>query len=172
MNRLGFCCTVVTDEYCRGWFEKEGVAVESLLRDADALSVVSLLDRYRPKALVAIERCGINAQGNYANMRGESIAAHTAKMDPLFDEGRRRGILTVGIGDIAGNIRDLHASYRQALSFITRESRRNGKRGRRDAAAHPDSGRFSGRYRGNHHTGIVRILFVGNGTAFQPIPAR
>ena len=99
LNRLGFCCTVVTDEYCRGWFEKEGVAVESLLRDADALSVVSLLDRYRPKALVAIERCGINAQGNYANMSGESIAAHTAKMDPLFDEGRRRGILTVGIGD-------------------------------------------------------------------------
>lgn len=99
LNRLGFCCTVVTDEYCRGFFEKGDVAVEYVPLHADALSVVGLWDRYNPKALMAIERCGVNAQGDYANMRGESIAAYTAKLDPLFDEGRRRGILTVGIGD-------------------------------------------------------------------------
>ncbi len=99
LNRLGFYCTVVTDEYCSGFFEKGDVAVEYVPLHADALSIVGLWDRYNPKALMAIERCGVNAQGDYTNMRGESIAAHTAKLDPLFDEGRRRGILTVGIGD-------------------------------------------------------------------------
>lgn len=99
LNRLGFCCTVITDEYCRGFFETEGIAVKYVEMNAESVQITGLLDRYNPKALIAIERCGVNEKGDYANMRGESIAAHTAKFDPLFEEGRRRGILTMGIGD-------------------------------------------------------------------------
>ena len=99
LNQLGFCCTVITDEYCRGFFEKGNVTVEYVPLNDDVPLLAGLLDKYHPKALIAIERCGVNEQGDYANMRGESIAAHTAKIDLLFDEGRRRGILTVGVGD-------------------------------------------------------------------------
>ena len=99
LRRLDFCCTVITDEFCRGFFEKGGVTVEYVPLHMDAAHSIQLLDRYHPAALIAIERCGVNGQGDYANMRGESIAAYTAKLDPLFAEGRRRGILTIGVGD-------------------------------------------------------------------------
>lgn len=97
LNALGFRCTIITDEFCRGFFD--GLETEYVPLSLSPADCAALLDRYEPKALLAIERCGINAHGDYANMRGVSIAEYTAKLDPLFDEGRRRGIPTFGIGD-------------------------------------------------------------------------
>lgn len=97
LHMLGFQCTIVTDAFCRGFFD--GMGVEYMDIAANAYDCAALLDKYEPKALISIERCGINSHGDYANMRGVSIAEHTARLDPLFDEGRRRGIPTFGIGD-------------------------------------------------------------------------
>ena len=53
---------------------------------ADGPSVYEdLLQRYQPKALISIERCGRNSQNDYANMRGVSTAGETASIDTLFD---------------------------------------------------------------------------------------
>ena len=59
----------------------------------------ALLEKYKPCCLISIERCGENINGDYANMRGVSIAQHTADIDRLFDLARAKGIYTVGIGD-------------------------------------------------------------------------
>ena len=99
LNLLGFECTAVTDKFCRGFFEDEGVNVEYADIKATEKHYAELLDKYAPKWLISIERCGVNAEGDYANMRGESITEYTARIDLMFDEGRRRGIPTVGIGD-------------------------------------------------------------------------
>ena len=99
LNSLGFNSVVVTDKFCRGFFEGEGVDVEYADIDSAEKYYAELLDKYAPKALISVERCGINANGDYANMRGESIARYTARIDLMFDEGRRRGIPTFGIGD-------------------------------------------------------------------------
>lgn len=99
LNSLGFECTIVTDKFCRGFFEDEGVNVEYADIKAAEKHYAGLLDKYAPKWLVSIERCGVNSSGDYANMRGESIMEYTARIDLMFDEGRRRGIPTVGIGD-------------------------------------------------------------------------
>ncbi|MGN0474768.1 MAG: DUF4392 domain-containing protein [Acutalibacteraceae bacterium] len=99
LNLLGFECTIVTDKFCRGFFESDGVNVEYIDIKAAEKHYAELLDKYAPKWLISIERCGVNAEGDYANMRGESIAEYTARIDLMFDEGRRRGIPTVGIGD-------------------------------------------------------------------------
>jgi D-glutamate cyclase len=58
-----------------------------------------LLDRVRPKALVAIERPGANEHGRYHAAKGFDFSEHCAKVDVLFERARARGILTIGIGD-------------------------------------------------------------------------
>lgn len=97
LNSLGFRCTIVTDKFCRGFFE--GINVEYVDIDASEKYYAEMLDRYSPKALISIERCGVNSKGDYANMRGESIAEHTACIDLIFDDGSQRGIPTFGVGD-------------------------------------------------------------------------
>ncbi len=97
LDTYGFNCTVVTDGFCQGLFRE--IPAVTLPVETTAADCAALLERYAPKALIAIERCGVNARGDYANMRGVSIAAHTARLAPLFEEGRRRGIPTFGIGD-------------------------------------------------------------------------
>lgn len=59
------------------------------------------LRRLRPSHLVAVERPGRAADGDYYNARGASVAIQNAPLDALFLwRGRRRdGTVTVGIGD-------------------------------------------------------------------------
>ena len=58
-----------------------------------------LLDELSPSAIIAIEKAGCNVKGEYHNMRGLNISSLHAKVEPLIEEARRRGIFTVGIGD-------------------------------------------------------------------------
>lgn len=53
---------------------------------------------FAPTHLVAVERPGRAADGDYYNARGGSVAAENAPLDALF-LGRRNGAVTVGIGD-------------------------------------------------------------------------
>lgn len=102
LDALGFHCTVITDKYGRGFFDfpdSGSVAAEYVGIDVDEFELSRILDQYKPVAIISIERCGINANGDYANMRGTSIADHTARLDYLFEEGTRRSIPTFGIGD-------------------------------------------------------------------------
>ena len=59
----------------------------------------ALLDEWRPKALVAIEKLGPNAKGQTNTATGNLGAAPDAKIYTLFDEARGRGIFSVGIAD-------------------------------------------------------------------------
>ena len=55
----------------------------------------SLLDKYKPSVVVAIERCSVTESGRYLNMPRQDIAAYNARTDYLFEEHPD----TVGIGD-------------------------------------------------------------------------
>ena len=63
--------------------------------DADEALYESLLDQYRPVLFLALERCGINAEGDYQNMSGASIRAYTAPVDQMFARAQGR-MLTIG----------------------------------------------------------------------------
>jgi len=63
-----------------------------------------LLDRIKPSALISIERPGWNDKGIYHSGRGFDISSVTAKIDYLFEEAKRRGILTIGIGDLGNEL--------------------------------------------------------------------
>ena len=53
----------------------------------------------QPVGMIAVERCGRNADGDYANMRGVSIRAHNAPTDVLFRIAPEYGVPTIGVGD-------------------------------------------------------------------------
>ena len=96
---LGFNPIIVTDDYCQGFFMTEHIQTVYVNNDMDEADYAAMLDQYAPTLLISIERCGRNIQGDYANMRGVSIADHNARVDWLFELGARRGIPSVGVGD-------------------------------------------------------------------------
>ena len=84
---------------------------------------IELLDRFKPKALVACEKLGPNAYGEFAAIDGQIPAEVADCVAPiLFEEAQQRGILTIGIGD-GGNelglgvIEDVTNSYRGPTPF-------------------------------------------------------
>ena len=110
LQRLGFHPVVVTDTFCKGFFEPEGLGVLYLDFNAGERTCRRILERVHPVGLISVERCGENIRGDYANMRGESIRANTAPADRLFDLARGK-LPTIGVGDGGneigmGNLRD------------------------------------------------------------------
>jgi hypothetical protein len=57
-----------------------------------------LFDRYAPKALIAIEKNGPNAEGRYSMVGGDDNSDCVAKAGRLIEEAARRNVLTIGIG--------------------------------------------------------------------------
>jgi len=58
----------------------------------------------RPAALLSVEKLGPNRRGVIHTMYGEDVTASQARTDRLFGVARRRGVLTVGIGDRGNEI--------------------------------------------------------------------
>ncbi len=98
LKELGFSPVIVTDCYCKGYFEAEGIETVYLALDADDAEAALLLDKYHPAGLISVERCGRDKNGVYANMRGVDIGRGTAPCDALFLSAAGR-IPTIGVGD-------------------------------------------------------------------------
>ncbi len=64
----------------------------------------SLLDEFKPSAVITLERCAPNEKGIHHTGAGHSMSGSTSKIDQLVEEARRRGILTVGVGDLGNEI--------------------------------------------------------------------
>lgn len=63
-----------------------------------------IFDRYGPKALIAIEKNGPNADGKYCMVDGVDNSDCVAKAGRLFEQARARNVLTIGIGDRGNEI--------------------------------------------------------------------
>jgi hypothetical protein len=59
----------------------------------------NLLDEWDPKAVIAIEKLGPNAKGEFHSLQGFNTTAEAAKVQHVFTLAAERGILTVGVGD-------------------------------------------------------------------------
>jgi len=116
---LGFTPVIVTDRWCAGYFEPEGLEVVYMDPAAGEEAYLALLERRRPVGLIAVERCGTNVEDDYANMRGVSIKAHTARTDLLFDLARGR-VPTIGVGDGGNEIGmgNLRGVIRDQLALV------------------------------------------------------
>ncbi len=98
LKKLGYTPVILTDEYCRGFFEMKDFQVVYMRMASNEEFCRNVLMKYQPVGMISIERCGKNIQDDYANMRGVSIKEHTAPTD-LFFEMTRGTIPSVGVGD-------------------------------------------------------------------------
>jgi len=73
--------------------------IERTASDMTPAGAASLLDRYEPAAVIAVETPGRTADGSYRNMAGKDITALVDPVDELFDRAADRGTLTVAVGD-------------------------------------------------------------------------
>lgn len=96
---VGFEPVIVTDKFCEGFFEPEGLAVEYVALDAGEAALQAVLTAHQPVAAISIERCGKNTAGHFANMRGIVIDEFTAPLDDLITLAKNAGVYTVGVGD-------------------------------------------------------------------------
>ena len=59
----------------------------------------ALIERFAPKAVIAIERAGMTADGTYRNALGQDYSEGRARLDYVFNHAHDAGIPTIGIGD-------------------------------------------------------------------------
>ena len=74
----------------------EGFPVEKSEADNRANEI---LNSYRPKAMIAIERISVNKNGIQHTASGKELKGPQAKMQSLWSGAREKGITTIGIGD-------------------------------------------------------------------------
>lgn len=60
---------------------------------------IKTLKDFNPSAIIAVEKVGRNRRGVYHKMSGNDISANAIKVDNLFIEAEKRGVLTIGVGD-------------------------------------------------------------------------
>jgi len=58
-----------------------------------------IIEEYNPPIIISVEKAGANEAKIYHNMKGYDISEHAAKVESLLGEARKRGVLSVGIGD-------------------------------------------------------------------------
>ena len=62
------------------------------------------LDRFSPAMLISVEKIGPNADGIAHTASGTPTHAARARTELMFDEGKRRGIPSLGVGDNGNEI--------------------------------------------------------------------
>jgi hypothetical protein len=96
-SRVLYISDAYTAPLLRGLLGKPGEVLEFPMADHQASwrHAADLLRSLQPTLTIAIERCGLTADGVYRNMRGADVSAYHAKVDYLF----REHDCSVGIGD-------------------------------------------------------------------------
>jgi hypothetical protein len=102
-SQIGVPCRLLTDTTCRSACEAAllgagltDVSVDAAAPDAALLPVIEAWRAFGIDWVIAIERCGLTADGRPRNMRGDDLGAYTAPLDRVFTAGPWR---TIAIGD-------------------------------------------------------------------------
>ena len=99
LRDLGFQPMIVTESVNAPLFTIRDFEVVTAEVGADVDFFRQMMEERRPVGLISVERCGLNADGDYANMRGITIREHNAPTDVLFKIAPEYGVPTVGVGD-------------------------------------------------------------------------
>jgi hypothetical protein len=69
------------------------------VKENTQIDASEMLDKYRPAAVVAIERPSRNVKGKYMSMKGIDLTYKIARLDEIVLEAKKRGVITIGVGD-------------------------------------------------------------------------
>ena len=112
LRDMGFRPVIVTEPENAELFRIRDFEVATAEVGVDVDFFRQMIFEYHPVGMISVERCGLNAQNDYANMRGISISEHNAPTDTLFQIAHEYDIRTVGVGDGGneigmGNVADI-----------------------------------------------------------------
>ncbi len=100
---VGLKPLLITDNGCVEILRAVSPTVQVLefpVNDEQArLGAESLILKFNPSVLIAIERPGWNEKSEFHNMKGRNISDLVGKTDYLFLHGRKSGVATVAVGD-------------------------------------------------------------------------
>ncbi|MBO4852356.1 MAG: DUF4392 domain-containing protein [Schwartzia sp.] len=99
LRDMGFRPVIVTEPENAELFAIRGFEVAAAEVGVDVDFFREMISKYHPVGMISVERCGLNAENDYANMRGISIREHNAPTDMLFQLAPEYDIRTVGVGD-------------------------------------------------------------------------
>ena len=87
-------------------FESADVLISELSLDRDDVvaQARTLMNRYEPQALVAVERPGPNREGVIHTALGKDWNSPQSQFFLVVEEARRRGVLTVSMGEVGNEI--------------------------------------------------------------------
>ena len=120
LRDMGFRPVIVTEPENAELFRIRDFEVAAAEVGVDVDFFRQMIFEYHPVGMISVERCGLNAENDYANMRGVSIREHNAPTDILFQIAHEYDIRTVGVGDGGneigmGNVADI---IKQELSLV------------------------------------------------------
>ncbi|HZK56766.1 MAG TPA: DUF4392 domain-containing protein [Clostridia bacterium] len=105
LEMLGKNAIIITDIYSREILETAlelacSETVLEIINEHEGTDFYkTILDKYKPDCLISIERPGKAEDGLMYSMTGECISGLVPSMDCLFEEAKKRGLCTIGIGD-------------------------------------------------------------------------
>ena len=99
LRDMGFRPVIVTEPENAALFTIRDFEVAAAEVGVDDGFFRKMISERRPVGMISVERCGLNAQDDYANMRGISIREHNAPTDTLFRIASEYSVKTVGVGD-------------------------------------------------------------------------
>ena len=76
-----------------------------------------LMDEFDPAMVMCIEKAGFNEKKIYHNMRGHDYSPGRARVDYIVEEAKRRGVLTIGVGD-GGNEIGMGAIIKAVREYV------------------------------------------------------
>lgn len=98
---LGFYPVIISDHYCKGYFDQAEQNFETLIVPlkgfGESFMYSKIIETYNPVALISIERPGRSKDGHYRNMNGQIIDGQNAPLDLFFEVENE--IMSIGIGD-------------------------------------------------------------------------
>ncbi len=98
---LGFYPVIISDHYCKGYFDKAKQNFETLIVPVKGFSesfmYSKIIETYDPVAMISIERPGRSKDGHYRNMDGDIIDGQNAPLDLFFEV--ENDVMSIGIGD-------------------------------------------------------------------------
>lgn len=96
------------------------VSVVGTCSDQDELArkqCEALIDQYKPKVVISIERAGMTADGTYRNMAAMDFSEGRSRLDYMVEFAHKRGIPTIGVGD-GGNEIGMGAFAKEVAAHI------------------------------------------------------
>jgi hypothetical protein len=132
LSRIGVACRLLTDDACRSACEAallgaglSDVPVDAVAPDAVLQPLIEAWRRLGIDWMLAIERCGLSADGRPRNMRGEDLGGCTAPLDLVFTAGPWRSIAIgdggneIGMGSLPAGLVAREVPLGAAIACVT-----------------------------------------------------